>query len=68
MCKLANHFHGSGEERVLNRVARWYGFEPKIQVWVTFGGPWNEKSWYVYSIAIWKISQPYCIFYGQLAI
>jgi hypothetical protein len=22
-------------------------FIPKIQIWSIFGGPWNEKSWYI---------------------
>jgi hypothetical protein len=33
------------------RVARWYVFEPKIQIWVNFGGPCRDQS---------------CIFYGHL--
>jgi hypothetical protein len=30
---------------VPNRVARWFGFKPKIPVWVNFGGSCNGKSW-----------------------
>jgi hypothetical protein len=22
-------------------------FKPKIQIWINFGGPWNEKCWYI---------------------
>jgi hypothetical protein len=36
-----------GGEKVQDRVARWYVFEPKIQIRESFGGPWNEKSWYI---------------------
>jgi hypothetical protein len=25
------------------KVARWYVFKQKIQIWVNFGGPWIEK-------------------------
>jgi hypothetical protein len=28
-----------------SRVARWYIFKPKIQIWVTFGVYWNERRW-----------------------
>jgi hypothetical protein len=37
-----------------NRVARWYVFESKVQIWVNLGGPWNEKSWYF--LVIWNVS------------
>jgi hypothetical protein len=40
------------------RVARWYVFKPKIQLWVNSGGPRNEKGWYI----IW----PFGIYYGHL--
>jgi hypothetical protein len=29
--------------RVGSRVARWFGFETEIQIWVNFGGPQNGK-------------------------
>jgi hypothetical protein len=29
------------------RVARWFVFEPKIPIWVNFGGSCYGKSWYV---------------------
>jgi hypothetical protein len=31
---------------------------PKIPIWVYFGGPWNEKCWYILC--------PFGIIYGQL--
>jgi hypothetical protein len=37
---------------VHTRVAKWYAFKPKIQVWLNYGGPWNEKVCYMYSMAI----------------
>jgi hypothetical protein len=45
------------------RVARLrYGFEPKIPIWVNFGGPWNGKYWYI----LW----PFGIFlpFGNLGV
>jgi hypothetical protein len=48
---------------LMNRVARWYVFKPKIQIWVNFGGPWNEKSWY--SMAVWNILLPFWYIYGH---
>jgi hypothetical protein len=27
----------------ISRVARWFIFKSKIQLWVIFGGPWNGK-------------------------
>jgi hypothetical protein len=27
-------------------VARWFVFKQKIQIWVKYGKPWNEKGWY----------------------
>jgi hypothetical protein len=41
------------------RVARWYVFKPKILIWVHFGGPWNEKSWYT----IWPFGNLAAIWY-----
>jgi hypothetical protein len=29
------------------RVARWYVFNPKIQIWVNFRGSCNGKCWYI---------------------
>jgi hypothetical protein len=37
----------------LSRVARWYVFKPKTQIWINFGGPWNWKCSYIlWSFAI----------------
>jgi hypothetical protein len=51
----------------------WFIFEPKIPKWVNFGGPSNEKSWYIlwpleYITAIWNKLQPFGINYGHLVI
>jgi hypothetical protein len=44
------------------RVARCYVFKSKIQIWVTFGVPQNEKSWFYgpleYITAIWYLLWP----------
>jgi hypothetical protein len=29
------------------RVARWFVFKPKIQIWVNFGGSCNVRCWYI---------------------
>jgi hypothetical protein len=50
-------------ESIGTTVARWYIFVPEIPIWVYFGGPWNGKGWYVYSLAIWNILWPF----GNLA-
>jgi hypothetical protein len=41
-----------------SRVARWFIFKPKLQIWVNFGGPWNGKYWHI----LW----PFEIYYGHL--
>jgi hypothetical protein len=49
----------------LDRVARWFVFEPKIPIWVNFGGPWNGKCGYdhlEYISTIWYYLWPFCIF------
>jgi hypothetical protein len=38
------------------RVARWFVFKPKIQIWVNFGGSWNGRCWYI----LWTLGP----FYG----
>jgi hypothetical protein len=43
------------------RVARWYVFKPKIQLWVNYGELWNEKIWNILHMAIWNILRPFCI-------
>jgi hypothetical protein len=30
-----------------NRVARWFVFKPKNQIWVNFGGSCNGRRWYI---------------------
>jgi hypothetical protein len=35
------------EKSLQTRVARWFIFKPKIQIWIYFGGPWNVKCWYI---------------------
>jgi hypothetical protein len=58
---------------VKSRVARWYIFEPKIQIWVNFGGSFNGRCWYI----LWPFGQflghipsiflqPFGISYGHL--
>jgi hypothetical protein len=38
----------------VTRVARWFIFNPKIPIWVNFGGPWIEKCWYMDIGNIWR--------------
>jgi hypothetical protein len=33
--------------RCNNRVARWYIFKPKIQIWVIFLGAYNGRCWFI---------------------
>jgi hypothetical protein len=40
------------------RVARWHIFEPKILIWVNFGGTCNGRCWYT--------SLPFRLFYSHL--
>jgi hypothetical protein len=58
----STYFEASG-----TRVARWFVFKPKIQIWVNYGAPWNEKK-LVYYMALWNIFLPFGIFYGNLVI
>jgi hypothetical protein len=44
---------------LITRVARWYVFKPKIQIWVNFGGHWNGKN---EENILW----PFGIYYGHL--
>jgi hypothetical protein len=39
-----------------SRVARWFVFKPKIQIWVTFGGSCNGRCWHI----LWTLGR----FYG----
>jgi hypothetical protein len=43
---------------VLRKVARWYIFKRKIQIWVNFRGSCNRRCWY--------ILRPFGLFYGHL--
>jgi hypothetical protein len=33
---------------LLNGVARWFIFKPKIPIWLNYGGLWYGKCWYVF--------------------
>jgi hypothetical protein len=51
------------------RVARWFVFKPKIQIWVNFGGSWNGRCWYVlwtlrpfYSLLLYFMDILYSLF------
>jgi hypothetical protein len=55
----------------VHRVARWYIFKQKIQIWVNFGGSFNGTCWYIlspyihlpYIMDIWYISWLFGIFF-----
>jgi hypothetical protein len=32
---------------IVSRVARWFVFKPKIQIWVNFGWSCNGRGWYI---------------------
>jgi hypothetical protein len=51
---------------VLIRVARWHIFEPKIPIWVKFGGYWMECNLWQFGLftTIWYILWPFGTFYG----
>jgi hypothetical protein len=44
-----------------------YIFQPKIKIWVHFGGPWNGKG-LLYSLGIWNILRPFGTYYGHSVI
>jgi hypothetical protein len=46
-----------------SRVARWYIFKPKIQIWVNFGVFCIERCWCTYFMAIRNIFWQFGIFY-----
>jgi hypothetical protein len=46
-------------QTIWSRAARWYVFKPKLQIWVNFGGPWNEKSW----LFLWPFGSLVAIWY-----
>jgi hypothetical protein len=50
----------------VRRVARWYIFEPKISIWVYFGGPALEWKVFVYYIGVCNNLQPFGAIYGHL--
>jgi hypothetical protein len=52
---------GSFTISVTARVARWFGFKPKIQIWVNL--QWKML---VYFMDTWSILQSFVIFYGHL--
>jgi hypothetical protein len=45
-------------QTVVHRVARWFVFKPKIQIWVNFGELCNRRCWYT----LWTLGP----FYGLL--
>jgi hypothetical protein len=45
-------------EPIQIRVARWYIFKPKIQIWINFGGFCNGRCWCILC--------PFGTFYGHL--
>jgi hypothetical protein len=47
---------------VRTRVARWFLFKPKIQIWVNFGGSCTEWC-LVYFMDTWSILRSFVIFY-----
>jgi hypothetical protein len=55
-CKNSQAF-GRISVRVNNRVARWFVFKPKIQIWVNFGGSCNGRCWYI----LWTLSPFYSL-------
>jgi hypothetical protein len=42
-----NQFERAQWRELNTRVARWFVFKPKIQIWVNFVGSWYGKSWYI---------------------
>jgi hypothetical protein len=49
-------------------VARWFIFEPKIPIWVKFGGPWNGECGYMYFMIIFGLFFGHLVYqtYGRL--
>jgi hypothetical protein len=62
--------------KLVTRVARWFVFKPKIQIWINFGGPYIVKCLYIlrplgifygdwgYFMTIWYILNSYGTFSG----
>jgi hypothetical protein len=51
------HLLGNQVVEASTRVARWYIFQPKIPIWVNFGGSCNGRCWSI----LW----PFGLFYGH---
>jgi hypothetical protein len=50
-----NAFGGRGCN--VNKVARWFVFKPKIQIWVNFGGCCTGRCWYI----LWTLGPFYSL-------
>jgi hypothetical protein len=58
-------------KKAFGRVARWYIFKPKIQIWVNFGGYCRGTCWHFLwhfglFAAIWYNLRPFGIFNANL--
>jgi hypothetical protein len=66
---ILHFFQGSDVGYLLaaaaSKVARWHIFKQIILIWVNFGGLWNGKGCYVYSLAIWNMVLPFGTLYGH---
>jgi hypothetical protein len=51
----AEHTHVQRVDGI--RVARWFVFKPKIQIWVNFGRSCNGRCWYI----LWTLGPFYCL-------
>jgi hypothetical protein len=40
-----------------------YICKPKIPIWLNFGGPFNEKCWYILCMVIWTIYSYFVYFW-----
>jgi hypothetical protein len=52
--------------QVVDRVARWFLFKPKIPNWVNFEGLYLDWKMLIYFMALWNILQAFGIFYDHL--
>jgi hypothetical protein len=55
-CRQGGYFYT--KVLLLTKVARWFVFESKIQIWVNFGGSCNRTCWHI----LWTLGP----FYGLL--
>jgi hypothetical protein len=55
---LFSKWMGTSDSGLSIRVARWFVFKPKIQIWVNFVGSCNGRCWYI----LWTLGP----FYGLL--